>query len=279
MTNYQVRQAAHPDDVKHYDTKKLREHFLFNNVMVSDEVNMVYSLYDRIIAGGAVPAAKELLLEAIDPLKANYFLERRELGVFNVGGKGKIIADGQEYELDYKEALYLGRGNKEVKFISADSATPAKFYFLSAPAHKVYPNKKVTKENAVVVHLGSLEASNERTINKLLVEGSIETCQLQMGMTELSPGSVWNTMPAHVHDRRMEWYFYFEVPQEQAIAHFMGTPQETRHIWLHNEDAVVSPNWSIHSAAGTCAYTFIWGMGGENLDYGDVDSTPVNEME
>jgi 4-deoxy-L-threo-5-hexosulose-uronate ketol-isomerase len=239
---------------------------------------MVYSLYDRIIAGGAVPTKEALPLEAIDPLKANYFLERREIGIVNVGGKGYVTADDNKYELEYKEALYLGRGNKDVKFHSVDTNKPAHFYFLSAPAHRVCENKRITLADAIKVKLGSLEASNERTINKLIVDPKDDTCQLEMGMTELAPGSVWNTMPAHVHDRRMEWYFYFEVPTDQAVCHFMGQPDETRHIWLHNEDAVVSPNWSIHSAAGTCNYIFIWGMGGENLDYSDVDSTPVNQL-
>ncbi|GHU86303.1 4-deoxy-L-threo-5-hexosulose-uronate ketol-isomerase [Bacteroidia bacterium] len=277
-TNYQIRQSAHPDDVKNYDTQKLRKHFLFSNVMVADEVNMVYSLYDRIIAGGAVPVKESLPLEAIDPLKAPYFLERREMGIVNVGGSGYVMIDGKKYELENKEALYVGKENKEVVFHSNSAEKPAHFYFLSAPAHKVCPTTKVTLADAKIIKAGSLEASNQRTINQLLVAPRVEVCQLQMGMTELAPGSVWNTMPAHVHDRRMEWYFYFEVPQDQAICHFMGTPDETRHIWMHNEEAVVSPNWSIHSAAGTCNYIFIWGMGGENLDYGDVDSTPANGL-
>ncbi|GHS84979.1 4-deoxy-L-threo-5-hexosulose-uronate ketol-isomerase [Bacteroidia bacterium] len=279
MTNYQVRQAAHPDDVKHYDTTKLRERFLFQNVMQPDHVNMIYSLYDRVIAGGAVPVNKPLPLEAIDPLKADYFLERREIGIVNIGGKGKISVDGTDYELDYKESLYLGKSNKDVQFHSLDAQKPAHFYFVSTPAHRVCPNKKITLADAEIVKLGSLEASNSRTINKLIVNSNVETCQLQLGMTELHPGSVWNTMPAHVHDRRMEWYFYFEVPQDQAICHFMGEPNETRNLWMHNEEAVVSPNWSIHAAAGTSNYTFIWGMGGENLNYGDVDASAVTDLK
>jgi 4-deoxy-L-threo-5-hexosulose-uronate ketol-isomerase len=279
MTNYQVRQAAHPDDVKHYDTKKLREHFLFNNVMKADEVNIVYSLYDRVLAGGAVPVKTKLQLESIEVLRANFFLERREIGIVNVGGSGKVTVDGEEFPLNYKEALYIGKGKKDVFFHSDKAENPAKFYFLSAPAHKECPTVKVTLADAKKMHLGKLETSNERTINQLLISPKVEVCQLQMGMTELTPGSVWNTMPAHVHDRRMEWYFYFEVPQDQAICHFMGQPDETRHIWMHNEEAAVSPNWSIHSAAGTVNYTFIWGMAGENLDYGDVETTPVNQMK
>jgi len=279
MTNYQVRHAAHPNDVKNYDTQKLREHFLFENVMKNDEVNMVYSLYDRVIAGGAVPAKKPLDLEAIPPLKANFFLERREIGIVNVGGgTGKVTVDGTEYELAYKEALYLGRGNKEVKFSSNDANNATRFYFISTPAHRECPNKKITKAEAEIVDLGSSATCNERTINKLIVNTTVETCQLQLGMTELKNGSVWNTMPAHVHDRRMEWYFYLEVPQDQAVLHLMGEPQETRHIWMKNEQAVISPNWSIHSAAATASYTFIWGMGGENLDYADVDGCAISDL-
>ncbi|MCL2027761.1 MAG: 5-dehydro-4-deoxy-D-glucuronate isomerase [Bacteroidales bacterium] len=279
MTNYQVRHAAHPSDVKNYDTQKLRDHFLFENVMKLNEVNMVYSLYDRVIAGGAVPVEKPLPLEAIDPLKAEYFLERREIGIVNVGQAiGIVSVDGTTYELGFKEALYLGKGNKDVKFSSSDAKSPARFYFVSTPAHRECPNKKVTLAEAEIVPLGSSETCNERVINKLIVNTTVETCQLQLGMTELKNGSVWNTMPAHVHDRRMEWYFYLEVPQDQAVLHLMGEPQETRHIWMHNEQAVISPNWSIHSAAATASYTFIWGMGGENLNYGDVDGCAILDL-
>ncbi len=279
MTHYQVRHAAHPNDVKQYDTAKIREHFLFENVMKADEINIVYSLYDRILAGGAVPAKAPLKLETIDPLKADYFLERREMGIVNVGGSGAVSVDGTVYELAFKEALYIGKGKKDVVFSSADPANPARFYFLSAPAHRECPTKKVTKKEAEVVNMGAQETCNERTINKLIVTSTVETCHLQMGMTELKNGSVWNTMPAHTHDRRMEWYFYFDLPKDQAVLHLMGEPQETRHIWMHNEQAVISPNWSIHSAAATASYTFIWGMGGENLDYGDVDSCAVIDLK
>jgi len=278
MTNYQVRHASHPSDVKNYDTKKLREHFLVETVMKNDEVNMVYSLFDRVIAGGAVPAKGPLALETIPPLRAEFFLERREIGIVNVGGAGKVTVDGEVFELDYKEALYLGRGNKDVKFSSNDAGKAARFYFVSYPAHRVCPNKKITKKEANILEMGSKETCNERTINQLIVQSTVETCQLQMGMTELKNGSVWNTMPAHTHDRRMEVYFYFEVPQDQAVLHLMGEPQETRPIWMHNEQAVVSPNWSIHSAAATSSYTFIWGMGGENLDYTDMDGCAITDL-
>ena len=240
---------------------------------------MVYSMYDRMIVGGAMPAGEKLQLEAIDPLKAPFFLTRREMGIFNVGGKGRVIAGDEVFELDYKEALYLGRGDRDVYFESLDANHPALFYFNSTTAHCAYPNKKVTKADAVVAHMGSLEMSNERDINKMLVNQVLPTCQLQMGMTELAPGSVWNTMPAHVHSRRMEAYFYFEVPEDQAVCHFMGEVDETRHIWMKGNQAVLSPEWSIHSAAATHNYTFIWGMGGENLDYGDQDFSKITDLK
>lgn len=216
-----------------------------------------------------MPVGEILELKPIDILRADYFLERREMGIFNVGGKGIVTTGDKEYELDYKEALYLGRGSRKVTFRSLDPANPAKFYFCSANAHATYPDHKTTKENAVHMELGTLEESNHRVINRMLVKEVVPTCQLQMGMTELKPGSTWNTMPAHTHNRRMEVYFYFEIPDDQAICHFMGEPQETRHIWMRNGQAVISPEWSIHAACATKNYTFIWAMCGENLDYGD----------
>jgi 4-deoxy-L-threo-5-hexosulose-uronate ketol-isomerase len=277
--NYQIRYASHPEDVKHYDTTKLREHFVVDKIFEKDEINLVYSHFDRFIVGGAFPVNERLVLEAIDPIRSAYFTERRELGIINVGGKGRITVDSQVFELDYKEALYIGRGNKNIVFESFSANKPAKFYINSATAHTVYPCKKVTKSDAEVVVLGALETSNHRTINKLIVQTVLPGCQLQMGMTELKPGSVWNTMPPHVHDRRMETYFYFEVPEGQAICHYMGEINETRHLWLTNEQAAISPDWSIHSAAGTSNYTFIWGMAGENLDYGDMDAHKVTDLK
>ena len=279
-TNYEIRYAAHPQDAKNYDTARIRKDFLIERVFAANEVNMVYSMYDRMIVGGAMPAGEELKLEAIDPLKAPYFLTRREIGIFNVGkGTGIVKVGDATYELNYKEALYLGCGDREVIFASKDAANPAKFYFISLTAHKNYPDKKVTKADAVVAHMGSLEGSNDRNINKMLVNQVLPTCQLQMGMTELAPGSVWNTMPAHVHSRRMEAYFYFEVPEDQAVCHFMGEVDETRHLWMKGDQAVLSPEWSIHSAAATSNYTFIWGMGGENLDYGDQDFSKITDLK
>ena len=278
-TTYQLRYAAHPQDAKSYDTQRLRNDFLMETVFSANEVNMVYSMYDRMIVGGAMPVNESLRLEAIEPLKQPVFLRNRELGIFNVGGKGKVKVGDTIFALDYKEALYLGAGDREVLFESDDAATPAKFYFNSANAHRNYPDKKVTKADAIVAEMGSLESSNHRNINKMIVNQVLPTCQLQMGMTELAPGSVWNTMPPHVHSRRMEAYFYFEVPADQAVCHFMGEVYETRHIWMKGDQAVLSPEWSIHSAAATSNYTFIWGMAGENLDYGDQDFSKIVELK
>nr|WP_321411057.1 5-dehydro-4-deoxy-D-glucuronate isomerase [uncultured Carboxylicivirga sp.] len=275
----ELRYAVHPQDAKSYDTERIRKEFLIEKVMVPGEISLVYSMYDRYIVGGVVPTEKPISLGSYDELKAEYFLNRREMGIINVGGSGTVTADGVEYKLEYKEALYLGSGIKDVVFVSADASKPAHFYVNSAPAHKSLPSKHVTLKDANVLQLGTLETSNERQINQLLVKEVVETCQLQMGMTELKPGSVWNTMPAHTHNRRMEAYFYFEVPEKQAICHFMGQPDETRHIWMQNEQAVLSPSWSIHSAAGTSNYIFIWGMAGENLDYGDMDIRQPNELK
>lgn len=276
---YTMRYASHPADAKSYDTERLRAEYLFPNIMTDGEINLVYSAYDRLIVGGAVPTSKALTLDAIDPLRAEFFLHRRELGIINVGGAGTVKAGDKEYHLDYKEALYLGKSDRNITFTSDDTVLPARFYFNSAPAHAEYPDKKITKADAVVVELGSLEESNHRVINKMIVNQVLPTCQLQMGMTELKPGSVWNTMPAHTHDRRMEAYFYFELPEDQAVCHFMGQPEETRHIWMRNRQAVISPQWSIHSACATHNYTFIWGMAGENMDYGDMDGCATTDLK
>lgn len=254
---YEERYASHPDDAKKYDTAKLRENFLIETVMENDQIHLVYSHYDRFISGGAVPASAPLELTAIDPMKAPFFCDRRELGIINVGASGSVIVDGMVYALDFKEALYIGKGAKAITFQSDSAAEPARFYLNSTPAHKELPTRHITLKDANVLQMGSQQTSNERQINQLLVSKVIETCQLQMGMTELRSGSVWNTMPVHTHSRRMEVYFYFNVPEGQAVCHFMGQPQETRHLWMGNEQAVISPNWSIHSAAGTSNYIFI----------------------
>ena len=278
-TNYELRYAAHPEDAKHYTTSRLRKDFLIEKLFAADEVNMVYSMYDRMVVGGAMPVDEALHLETFEHLKQPSFLCSRELGIYNVGGKGKVKVGDSVFELNYKEALYLGRGEREVYFESDDKNKPAKFYFNSATAHKNYPDKKITKADAEVMELGSLETANHRNINKMIVNQVLPTCQLQMGMTELAPGSVWNTMPAHVHSRRMEAYFYFEVPADQSVCHFMGEVDETRHIWMQNDQAVLSPEWSIHSAAATSNYTFIWGMAGENLDYGDQNFSKITDLK
>ena len=277
--NYEVRYACSPKETKALTTEGLRKEFLIQNLMEADTINLVYTHFDRYIVGGAVPVKTSLKLATIDPLKSDYFLERREIGIINVGGAGSVTVNGQKYDLDYKEALYIGKENKEVSFSSDNADKPAKFYLNSTPAHKVFPTKKISRADAEIVEMGSMETANARTIRKLIVNSLVETCQVQMGMTELKPGSVWNTMPAHVHDRRMEVYFYFEVPEEQAVCHFMGQPQETRHIWMANNEAVISPPWSIHSGSGTSNYTFIWGMAGENLDYGDMDHCKIKDLK
>lgn len=269
------RFAISPNEARQMDTAALRNAFLIENIFTNDTINLTLTHYDRFIAGGAMPVSESIALPNPEKLKAQFFLERRELGIINVGGKGNVNVDGQAYELDFKEALYIGKGAKDVRFTSADKTKPAKFYINSAPAHHSYPTKKIARAQAEVVELGSPATANHRVINKLIVNSVLEVCQLQMGMTELKTGSVWNTMPAHTHDRRMEVYFYFEVPEGQSVCHFMGEPQETRHIWMQNEQAVISPNWSIHSGAGTSNYTFIWGMAGENLDYGDMDHCAI----
>jgi 4-deoxy-L-threo-5-hexosulose-uronate ketol-isomerase len=277
-TKYDERFAVHPDDFRAYDTELIRSEFLIEDVFIQDTINLVYSHYDRYIVGGAMPVDKDLTLDIIEPLKADYFLERREMGVINVGGKGRITVDGKKFDMDYKEALYIARGSKDVIFSSLDKNKPAQFYINSAPAHKEYETKKITLADAEIVELGSLETANARKINKMIVNSVVQTCQLQMGMTELQTGSIWNTMPPHTHTRRMEAYFYFELPEDQVVCHFMGQPDETRHMWLKNKQAILSPPWSIHAGAGTSNYIFIWGMAGENLDYTDMDVSQPGDL-
>jgi len=276
---FESRYAVSPVEAKSMDTTALRSNFLISSVFEADQVNLTLSHFDRYIVGGAMPVNGKLNLPNPSDLKANYFLERREIGLINVGGEAKVTADGEVFVLAFKEALYIGKETAEVTFESSDSNNPAKLYINSAPAHHKYPTTKITKADAEIVELGSMETANHRVINKLIVNSVVKTCQLQMGMTELKSGSVWNTMPAHTHDRRMEAYFYFEVPESQSVCHFMGQPQESRHIWMQNEEAVISPNWSIHSGAGTSSYTFIWGMAGENLDYGDMDHCAIKDLK
>ena len=285
----EVRTACSPIDVKGYDTGRLRKEFLIDDLFKEDEIKLVYSHIDRIITGSAVPVNKKLVLTAGNEFRAEFFLQRREMGVINIGGPGVITIDGRDCKVGYKEGMYIGMGSRDVSFASDDPESPAKFYINSAPAHMTYPTVLIKREgvpeDGVVIikdenkkELGSLEASNHRVINKYILPGQVETCQLEMGMTELKPGSVWNTMPCHTHDRRMEVYLYFGIPEDAYVCHFMGQPQETRHLIVRNEQAVISPSWSIHAGAGTQAYTFIWGMVGENQDFDDMDDIANSEL-
>ena len=270
-----IRYSTGKEDFKYMTTEELRKEFLITNIFVPDDVSAVYSHIDRIVTMGAMPVKERLDLEEnIDPWKnfgVNYVLERRELGSINIGGKGKIIADGVEYDMNHWDGIYLPMGTKKVEFVSIDENEPAKFYICTTPAHTVKKAMHIPFEKAIHKHLGALETSNERTINQYLHPDVLDTCQLSMGLTHLEKGSVWNTMPAHTHERRMEVYFYFDVPEDNVVFHFMGEPQETRHIVMHNEEAVINPSWSIHSGAGTSNYTFIWAMCGENRAYDDQD--------
>ncbi|MCR5235521.1 MAG: 5-dehydro-4-deoxy-D-glucuronate isomerase [Lachnospiraceae bacterium] len=285
----ELRTACSPTDEKYYDTQRLRKEFLIDDLFKPDDIKLVYSHIDRIITGSAVPVKEKLVLRAGDELRAEYFLQRREMGVINIGGAGIITIDGRDYEVGYKEGMYIGMGKRDISFASVSGEKPAKFYINSAPAHMTYPTVLIKREgtpseDVVIIkdenkkELGSLEGSNHRVINKYILPGQVESCQLEMGMTELKPGSIWNTMPCHTHDRRMEVYLYFDIPEDAFVFHFMGEPQETRHIIMRNEQAVISPSWSIHSGAGTQAYTFIWGMVGENQDFDDMDDVDMKDL-
>ncbi len=275
----QVRYESSPREVERMNTRELRENFLVETVFSDDAVELVYSHYERLIVGGAKPVSKALILPTYDALKSDYFLERRELGIINVGGKGKVTTDGTAWELDKLSCLYVGRGTETVKFESEDPASPALFYLLSAPAHKQYPVTLYTKEQAFPMTIGAPETSNHRTVYKYIHADGIDSCQLVMGLTILHNGSIWNTMPPHVHDRRAEIYLYFDVNENHGVMHFMGKPDETRHMWLRNHQAIISPPWSIHSGAGSASYSFIWGMGGENKDYTDMDFVDLKDLK
>ena len=272
-----VRYAVHPSEFKSLQTQQLRDAFLIEDIFQDNKISIVYTHYDRLIVGGVKPVARKVTLPTYNELKSEFFLQRREIGIINVGAKGEVTVDGESFPMETKDALYIGRGVRQVIFSSLENS-PALFYFNSAPAHASHPTRKVTLQEAETVELGSLETSNQRVIRKVLVNSVIDTCQLQMGVTELKEGSVWNTMPPHVHDRRMEAYFYFNLPENHVVCHFMGEPQQTRHLFVRNHNAVISPPWSIHSGAGTSNYSFIWGMAGENLDYGDMDSVTPGDL-
>lgn len=270
--------AHHPDDVKNYTTEKLREQFMMEKVFAEDSIELTYSHVDRIIYGGAMPVEKALTLNAGEELAAEYFLERREMGVINVGGDGKVTLDGKEYDINARDGLYIGKGTKDIVFSSNNPEKPAKFYINSCPAHHSYPTVKVGLDNAIARPLGADESMNKRTIYQFIHPDVLESCQLSMGMTMLEQGSGWNTMPCHTHERRMEVYFYFDMEEDTRVFHMMGQPQETRHILMANEQAVLSPSWSIHAGAGTNNYTFIWGMCGENIDFDDMQFVDMKDL-
>ena len=276
--NFDVRYANHPEDSKRYDTQELRRHYHIRRVFTADEINLTYSHQDRIIAGGVMPVKEPLALGTCTELAAPYFLARREMGVINVVGPGVITIDGQAYTLNGKDGIYIGMGAKELAFRSLDKGNPAKFYLNSCPAHRTCPTVLIPMDKARYNHLGSQETVNERILRQYIHPAVCESCQLSMGMTALLPGNVWNTMPCHTHERRMEVYFYFEIAPDQAVFHMMGQGQETRHIVMRNEEAVISPSWSIHSGVGTSNYTFIWGMCGENQDFDDMDGIPTASL-
>ena len=275
----QERHATSPNEVKHMNTEQLRETFLLQQLFTNDAINLIYSHYDRMITGAAVPVGQKVKLETDVQLKSDFFLERRELGIINVGGDGVLKADGQEFRLSKLDCVYVGRGTKEVSFSSVDAQNPARFFLLSAPAHQTFPTTLMQSSKATPAALGSTETANERTIYKYIHEDGIQSCQLVMGLTILKPGSVWNTMPAHTHNRRMEVYLYFDVKEGQRVIHLMGEPQETRHLVIGNEEAVISAPWSIHSGCGTTNYSFIWGMAGENKAFADMDAVAIADLK
>jgi 4-deoxy-L-threo-5-hexosulose-uronate ketol-isomerase len=272
------RFEASRNEVSTFTTQQIRDLFLIEQLFSDDQIQLTYTIYDRMIIGGAKPVNNTLSLQNPDKLKANFFLERREMGIINVGGEGTITADGESFQIGKLSAVYLGKGTKEVTFSSKSADSPALFYILSSPAHATYPNVKLEKNDVVTVTLGSLETSNHRTIYKYIHAEGIQSCQLVMGLTILEPGSIWNTMPSHVHDRRMEAYLYFDVDPAHAVLHLMGEPTATKHMWVHNHQAIISPPWSVHSGAGTKAYSFIWGMAGENKDYTDMDFSEIKDL-
>ncbi|MCE5170501.1 5-dehydro-4-deoxy-D-glucuronate isomerase [Paenibacillus profundus] len=276
----EMRHASHPESAKGYDTDRLRKEFLIEKLFVENEIQMVYSHVDRYIIGGALPTTGTLQLEADSKeIGADYVLERREIGIINVGAAGIINVDGTEYAVEARDCLYIGMGSRDVTFASRDAANPARFYFISTPAHKTYPTVLLPIAEATPQHLGSLASSNERTIYKYIHKGGIQSCQLMLGMTLLKPNNMWNTMPCHTHDRRSEVYFYFDMPEDGLVFHFMGEPQETRHLVMRNEQVAISPSWSIHSGVGTSNYTFIWAMAGENQTFEDMDMIAMKDLK
>jgi len=276
----EIRHSTNPADAKHYDTERLRKQYLIENLFRPGEINMVYAHDDRLVIGGAFPASEALALEAADVLKTDYFLERREIGFIHIGGGEAIVeADGERYSLSKLDTLYVGKGTRNVTVASGDASNPAKVYFTSALAHATHPTRKVSVTEATTLNLGALESSNERTIHQIIHENGVQSCQLMLGVTLFKPGSVWNTMPAHIHDRRMEAYLYFDLKADARVFHFMGEPDETRHLVVANEQAVISPSWSIHSGAGTSSYAFVWAMAGENYSFKDQEFLAMDALK
>lgn len=276
----EIREAIAAATAKKFSTNKLRKNFLVSDLFKPDEVKLIYTYYDRLIIGGISPVKKELVLNIDEKvIGAPYLLERREMGIINIGGQGKVIVDNQKYELDNNDALYIGMGAKDIRFVSAEASKPAIYYMNCAPAHKNYPTTKISISQSEPLHMGDNANSNKRTIYKYIHPDGVQSCQLVMGLTMMAPGNIWNTMPTHTHPRRIEAYFYFDLPQDNAVFHFMGEPSETRHLVVRDKEVVISPSWSIHSGAGTNNYTFIWGMAGENQTFSDMDAVPINELK
>lgn len=270
---------VHPEDFVRYNTQQIRDKFLLENLVIPGRIECVYTHYDRMVVGAAVPTSTPLQLETYDQLKSDFFLSRREIGVLNIAGNGKVSVDGENYDLGKLDCLYIGKGKQKIIFSSNDAAAPAKFILFSCPAHQEYPTQLMKPAQASPTELGSLDNNNHRTINKYIHADGLKSCQLVMGVTTFKPGSVWNTMPPHTHDRRMEVYFYFDIVEGQRIIHFMGEPDETRHMFLNNEQAIISPAWSIHSGTATANYSFIWAMAGENMAFTDMDAVNIRELK
>ena len=274
-----VIHQVHPEDFVSYDTQKIKDKFLLNNLLSPDKIEFVYTHYDRMMIGAACPVNSELKLETYDELKSEFFLQRRELGIASIGGNGTITVDGEAFSIGKLDCLYIGNGRRDVRFSCNDASNPAKFILFSAPAHAEYPTRLMKPSEALPAELGSLDNNNHRTINKYIHNDGIQSCQLVMGITVFKKGSIWNTMPPHTHDRRMEAYFYFDLPEAQRVIHFMGEPHETRHMFVNNEEGILSPAWSIHSGTATASYSFIWAMAGENKEFTDMDALPLSTLQ
>ncbi len=275
----QTRYESSPKETAGMNTAELRNNFLMETLFSANAIHLTYSHYDRMILGGVMPTNEVVVLGNYEDLKSDFFLERREMGIINVAGDGKVNVDGKSYNVNKLDCLYIGKETKDISFESIDAESPAKFFVLSAPAHRTYPTKLMTKEDATPAHMGAVETANQRTIYKYIHLDGIRSCQLVMGLTVLQNGSVWNTMPAHTHDRRMEVYCYFDVQENQGVMHLMGQPQETRHLWVNNHQAIISPPWSVHSGCGTANYSFIWGMAGENQSFADMDFVAIHNLK